>query len=110
MFGASSQGLTMERGLGCFDAYLRVLRSAIGNFGDDPWHKVAMGRRIDLLWRTIDGKPSDPVAAVQNWLLESSASALHLAEKAVVLIEPPELLGQTIWLFGQPLEGSCIRS
>jgi hypothetical protein len=57
---------------------------------------------IDLLWRTVNGSVGDPLRTMQNWLSGNSASARHLSRKAVVMLDPPEYRGQTIWLFGNP--------
>jgi len=59
-------------------------------------------KRIDLLWRTVGGSVDDPVHTTRNWLSGNSTSARHLSRKAVVMLDPPEYRGQTIWLFGNP--------
>jgi hypothetical protein len=81
----------------------RATRKPFGTskFGDDPYKLVSSGRRVDLFWRSIDADLKDPIRSVQNWLAGSSQAAYYLRQKAVVLIDPPQLLGRLIWLFGE---------
>jgi hypothetical protein len=62
-------------------------------------HRHCKGRAVDIIGRSIDVAPGeDGVAAVQRWLEAGrSKSASLLAQKAVVVIHPPELLGKVIW-------------
>lgn len=55
--------------------------------------------RVDLLGRYIDLlSDPDPVAHLLHYLrTRPTRSAQHLAEKAVVLIEPAARLGEAIW-------------
>lgn len=57
------------------------------------------GRRVDLLGRSLDVRPSaDPVEAVLLYLLTArTKSARELKKKSVVLLDPPDLLGAIIW-------------
>ena len=56
-----------------------------------------VGRRVDLLSRSLDVAPdADPIESVRAWLRHGrEESARRLAEKAVVLIEPRP--GSVIW-------------
>ena len=56
--------------------------------------KPSGDKSVDLLWRSIDGSPSDPIEAVQNWLRGRSSSARALARKAVVILDPIQHRGQ----------------
>lgn len=75
-------------------------------FGEDPGHIVVGGRRIDLLWRTVNGTPKEPVRAVQAWLGGGSKSARQLGAKCVVLVDPGELRGRIIWSLGAPIDAT----
>lgn len=57
------------------------------------------GRRVDLLGRSITIFPhEDTITALKRYLQEARTStAWHLSQKAVVIIDPPELTGQTVW-------------
>lgn len=57
------------------------------------------GRRVDLFGRSLPVRPSaDPVEAVLLYLLTTKTkSAKELKKKAVVLLEPSELLGAIVW-------------
>lgn len=67
-----------------------------GRHPDD--HKF-VGRRVDLLGRTLKVAPSaDPVTAVRSYLRAgATATARELAKKAVVAIDPGAGFGQVIW-------------
>ena len=56
-------------------------------------------RRVDILGRTIALSPSgDPVAAVSEYLRGSrTATAGHLRQKAVVILDPPGRRGEILW-------------
>lgn len=68
-------------------------------FGQTPDRMRFVGRRVDLLGRSLKALPgSDPVEALHAYLTERrTKSARHLASKAVVLIEPTALVGQVVW-------------
>lgn len=74
-------------------------------FGRQPkpkLHPEFVGRRIDLFVRALPvDVDADPVAAVQEYLENGrTTTATLLAEKAVVLLEPHELLGEVVWPLG----------
>lgn len=85
---------------GEFPARWRVMAdfgpSLLGRHPDDAGY---MGRHVDLIGRSIDAVPGgDPVRAVRTYLRAGGTeSARLLAEKAVVALDPPELLGTTVW-------------
>ena len=58
-----------------------------------------VGRRVDLMGRTLPvAAGSDPVVALRRYLAaQRSDTARLLAEKAVVLLEPADLLGYVVW-------------
>jgi hypothetical protein len=68
-------------------------------FGTSDDKPNYVGRRVDLIGRSIVSKSfADPIAVLRNYLREGkTASARFLSQKAVVLIEPKELLGTIIW-------------
>jgi hypothetical protein len=68
-------------------------------FGTDSRNPQFVGRAVDLLGRSIDARDfSDPVAVLREYLRSGkSESARLLAKKAVVLIEPQNLLGTVVW-------------
>lgn len=57
------------------------------------------GRRVDLIGRSIRFAPgSDPVQSIQAYLNERrTKTASELSQKAVVLLEPRDLLGKIVW-------------
>jgi|SRR5882672_7282097 len=69
------------------------------NFGRSPDRPDMVGRRVDLLGRGIDYRPGeDPAEAIRRWLRDGrTQSARLLAQKAVVLLEPLERLGEQVW-------------
>ncbi len=71
--------------------------SKFGRFpGDAPSYQ---GRRVDLIGRSLPVPlESDPAEVLRDYLSAArTASARALADKAVVLIAPPERLGEVIW-------------
>jgi hypothetical protein len=78
-------------------------RNKPADFGPSPFGRTpaalkwVRGRRVDLLARSFDVRPSaDAIEALRAWLLAArEASAGMLARKAVVLIEPHP--GLVIW-------------
>lgn len=76
--------------------------SKFGRWPHDPPKFV--GRRIDLLWRTllwpVDG---DPVQAVRHYLRggKPGSTPWHLAQKAVVLLRPTERMGEVAWPYDE---------
>jgi hypothetical protein len=74
------------------------------DFGDPKFGRTQdsphfVGRRVDCLGRSLAAAPNtDPVSALRTYLsLGHTRSAQELARKAVVLIEPHELLGSVVW-------------
>lgn len=79
-------------------------RRATADFGDPKFGTTAdspefVGRRVDLIGRSLSGTDfTDPVRVLRDYLRTGlTKSARYLAQKAVVLIEPPELLGTIVW-------------
>jgi hypothetical protein len=66
-------------------------------FGRHPDLPRFTGRKVDLLSDSIRASSgSDPVKAIRSWLrIESRGNPHHLAQKAIVLIEPE--LGRLVW-------------
>lgn len=58
--------------------------------------------RVDMMGRSIDQAPGeDGVVSLLRYLgLKPTGTAWHLAQKAVVLIEPRPRIGNLIWLRG----------
>ncbi len=86
------------------DATYPVRRRVARDFGDPkfgqtPGQEAFVGRRVDLLGRSLNARPeSDPAEVLRAYLTEKrTKSAKHLASKAVVLIEPPECAGHVVW-------------
>jgi hypothetical protein len=79
----------------------RVVRRDFGHpkFGTSPDTPDFIGRPVDLLFKSIHCLPdSSPIASLQRYLLEGrTKTARCLAQQAVVLIEPTQLLGATAW-------------
>ena len=71
--------------------------SKFGRYSDDPPQFV--GRRVDLLGRSLSvALGADPADALQHHLsARRTDSAKALAAKAVVLIDPPNRLGEVVW-------------
>ena len=68
-------------------------------FGPVPDRPGFLGRRVDLLGRSIEvGPQTDPAEILHGYLSEGrTASARALARKAIVLLEPSDLLGTVVW-------------
>ena len=86
------------------DARFPARRIASRDFGDSrfgrsPDRPEFVGRKVDLLGRSIDAeRNTDPAAALRTYLSEGrTAAAYHLARKAVVLLEPAPRLGEVVW-------------
>jgi hypothetical protein len=86
------------------DATNPVRRRVARDFGDPtfdqtPGQEAFVGRRVDLLGRSLRARPeSDPAEVLHTYLTEKrTKSAKHLASKAVVLIEPAECVGHVVW-------------
>lgn len=72
-------------------------KSKFGRGADTP--ETYQGRRVILQGRSLAGGPGDdPLEAVQRYLKAGNTpSARELAKKAVILLEPDELLGIEAW-------------
>jgi|WetSurMetagenome_2_1015567.scaffolds.fasta_scaffold89841_2 hypothetical protein len=67
-------------------------------FGRSPDRPDYIGRRVDLIGRSITCFPEDTlVAALRRWLQSSGHSPKLLSQKAVVLLWPSNLLGVIAW-------------
>lgn len=60
------------------------------------------GRRVDLMMRGLPCAPDvEPAAAIRGWLQRGirlgTGSPWHLAQKAVVLIDPADRRGEVVW-------------
>ena len=71
----------------------------LSKFGVSMNRRDFVGRRVDLMARAIDRSPGeDPADAIRRWLESSrTQSARLLAQKAVVLLSPPDRLGEVVW-------------
>lgn len=58
-----------------------------------------VGRRVDMMGRSLpNSDPEDPVESLRGYLIKRrTKSAACLAQKAVILIEPQELIGTVVW-------------
>ena len=88
-------------------------RRAIRDFGDPRFGRTPnapgfVGRRVDLLGRSIDvGAETDPAAILCGYLAEDrTKSARALARKAAVLLEPSDRLGSVVWPTGHGETGT----
>jgi hypothetical protein len=68
-------------------------------FGTTEGFSHFVGRRVDLIGRSLSAKTfNDPVAVLRDYLrARRTESARHLAEKAMVLLHPPEQFGRVVW-------------
>jgi hypothetical protein len=68
-------------------------------FGTTPDYAHFVGRRVDCLGRSLDVETNeDPIKAIQNFLTKQATdSACELAKKALVIIEPEQLVGVIAW-------------
>lgn len=68
-------------------------------FGRHPHDKGFAGRRVDVMGRSIAcSQGMSPVEAIRQYLQSKpTGTAWHLAQKAVVLIDPPALCGTVVW-------------
>jgi len=79
-------------------------RRGVEDFGDPKFGKTTdsphyIGRRIDLLGRSLEVTDiADPIAILHRYLSSAKTeSSRLLAKKAVILIEPLNLLGSVVW-------------
>ena len=79
----------------------RVGKADFGDpkFGTSDGSSQFKGRCVDLIGRSLCAKNfRDPIAVLQGYLLgRVSQSAKCLGKKAMVMIYPPEVLGQIVW-------------
>jgi hypothetical protein len=94
---------TFYAGAGVADRYPAKVRMR-ADFGDPKFGKTdespqCIGRRVDLMGRSLDvGPEADPVQAIREYLRQGrTTSAKLLAEKAVIILEPSHMLGTVIW-------------
>jgi hypothetical protein len=73
--------------------------SRFGRRRREPDGRQLDGRRVDLFGRSLPERPrADPVKALTRYLtVRRTKSARELAEKAVVIIDPPHLRGTVAW-------------
>ena len=113
--GAALHYVDGRNGVKDFDVYTFYAESSIGrfparwlthaDFGPSPHGRHPddapsyRGRRVDLIGRSLRANPGDdPVLALRHYLGHpTTATARHLAEKAVVLIDPEPLRGDVVW-------------
>lgn len=71
--------------------------SKFGRWPGDRLHYT--GRRVDLIGRSLPVNPdANPIEAVRAYLrMGQTNTARELAKKAVVIIEPEDLIGIVIW-------------
>lgn len=69
------------------------------HFGRYPDDQGFVGRRVDVMGRSIARDPSEtPIVAICNYLRQKpTATAWYLAQKAMVVIDPPDLRGTVLW-------------
>jgi hypothetical protein len=69
-------------------------------FGKNPDDVGYLGRRVDLLARSVPfAVGTDPVQFIQAYLTDRrTKTANELSRKAVILIEPKNLVGKIIWV------------
>lgn len=81
--------------------YRRNASADFGNskFGKSPNWEHFVGRRVDLLGRSLNVSPHDsPVDALRLYLsVGKSASARALAKKAMILLYPRAQFGTVVW-------------
>ena len=78
------------------------------NFGRHPDFKGYEGRKVDVIVRSVKNyDESDPKRSFLRFLQsEGTESARLLGKKAVVLLEPPQRVGEVIW-YKAPLDTSA---
>lgn len=113
--GAARHYVNGDRGINDFDVlaffrpypkycfpYRRHGRVDFGpsRFGRDPRDKRFIGRRIDVMGRSVPVfKREKPIAAVRRYLCEAprGSSPWHLAQRPVVVVWPRSRRGSVIW-------------
>jgi len=68
-------------------------------FGKNPDDPGCIGRRVDLIGRSIRfAVGGDPIQSIQTYLSDRhTKTAWALSQKAVVLVEPRSLIGKIVW-------------
>lgn len=68
-------------------------------FGQSPDCPSFIGRRVDLLGRSVKVAPETESGSFLRWYLSESQTeaARQLAQKAVVLLEPLDRIGTVVW-------------
>lgn len=92
-FSAGSEGAFPARRRGKVDF-------GLSRFGSNPEDGPSFkGRRVDIIGRSIDHRPSEtPEAAVRRYLKSrKTESAKLLAERPVIALTPKEKAGHVIW-------------
>jgi hypothetical protein len=71
----------------------------IPKFGTSPGWEHFVGRRVDLIGRSLPFDPQADIAReLRRYLRQGKTStARHLAAKAMILIEPAGRLGEIVW-------------
>lgn len=71
-------------------------------FGRSPDRPHFVGRHVDLLGRSLEvAEDADPTFVLRRYLSEGrTETARRLSEKAVVLLEPADRLGNLVWPVG----------
>jgi len=111
--GAALHYLDKKNGVKDFDVWSFYTESSVRpfparrvgsmDFGPSKFGKISgsrfTGRGVDCIGRSIpNAKRNDPIGTLRAYLRDGrTASARHLANKAVVLIEPRHLLGTVVW-------------
>jgi hypothetical protein len=115
--GAALHYVDGENGVKDFDVWTFYAAHPAGNF-PPRWHTLVdfgesrfgrrrrepdgrslEGRRVDLFGRSLAERPRvDAVDALTRYLTAGrTQSARELAEKAVVILDPPQLRGTVVW-------------
>ena len=112
--GAATHYVYGEVGINDFDVYTfysahpkrswpsrRIKHTDFGDpkFGRSVEKSTPIGRRVDLMARSIPARQDEnPASAVRRYLRSGkTATARHLARNAVVLIEPVQFVGLIVW-------------
>jgi hypothetical protein len=73
------------------------------DFGDPRFGKSLdkpeyIGRRVDVMGRSIERSCDDVIEALRTYLRNpKTKSSWHLSKKAMVILEPVEFLGKVVW-------------
>jgi hypothetical protein len=119
--GAALHYLDPKAGINDFDVYTfyaahptrrwYAKRIKSVDFGDPKFGQSQLtkpgftGRRVDLMGRELPVEPgSDLVKALRLYLRRgATTTAIELKQKAVILLEPEDLLGTVVW----PVQGGA---